>query len=43
MFFDIAEDPINKRPGLQVIIIKRLTRFDKSSQDILRIKAKLFR
>ena len=39
--FNIAEEAIKKKPGLQVVIMRRLQRFDRSSQDILGIKAKL--
>ena len=39
--FDIAEEAVAKNSKLKVIIIKRLPRFDKSSQDILNIKSQL--
>ena len=39
--FEIAEDAIKKKPDLKVIIVKRLPRSDRSSQDIIGIKQKL--
>ena len=39
--FSIAEDAIAADPNLNVIIVKRLPRFDRSSSDILGIKQKL--
>ena len=39
--FNIAEDAIEKNPNLEVIILKRLPRFDRSSKDIIGIKSKL--
>ena len=39
--FNIAEDAIEKNPNLEVIIMKRLPRFDRSSKDIIGIKSKL--
>ena len=39
--FNIAEEAIKKRPNMKVVILKRLPRFDRSSQDIIGIKAKL--
>ena len=39
--FKIAEDAIKQKPNLKVVIIKRLPRFDCSSQDILNIKSSL--
>ena len=39
--FKIAEEAIKQKPGLKVVIIKRLPRFDRSSQDILNIKSSL--
>ena len=39
--FKIAEDAIEKKPDLKIVILKRLPRFDRSSQDIIGIKAKL--
>ena len=39
--FKIAEDAIAADENLNVIIVKRLPRFDRSSHDIIRIKAKL--
>ena len=39
--FKIAEDCVQKDENLQVIIVKRPQRFDRSSQDILGIKPKL--
>ena len=37
--FKIAEEAVKSKPGLKVVIVKRLPRFDRSSQDILGIKA----
>ena len=39
--FNIAEEAIKSKPGLKVVIAKRLPRFDRSSQDILGIKSQL--
>ena len=39
--FTIAEEAIKRKPNLNVIIVKRLPRYDRSSKDILGIKAKL--
>ena len=39
--YKIAEKAIKQRPGLKVVIVKRLPRFDHSSQDVIGIKAKL--
>ena len=39
--FEIAEEAVAKNSKLKVIIIKRLPRYDKSSQDILGIKSQL--
>ena len=39
--FKIAEDAIKNKPELKVVIIKRIPRFDCSSQDILGIKSTL--
>ena len=39
--FDIAEDALKMKPALNIIIIKRLPRFDRRSQDIIGIKAKI--
>ena len=39
--FDIAEEASRKDPEMKVIIIKRLPRFDKPSDDILGIKSQL--
>ena len=39
--FKVAEDAIKKKPDLEVIIVKRLPRFDRSSQDIIGVKSKL--
>ena len=39
--FKIAEEAIKKKPSLNVIIVKRLPRYDRSSQDIIGIKSKL--
>ena len=39
--FKIAEEAIKTKPGLKVIIVKRLPRFDRSSQDIIGIKSKI--
>ena len=36
--FEIAEEAVEKNPDLEVIIIKRLPRYDKSNQEILDIK-----
>ena len=39
--FKVAEDAIEKKPELKVIIVKRLPRFDRSTQDIFGIKQQL--
>ena len=39
--YKIAENAIKKKPNLKVIILKRMPRFDRGSQDILGIKSKL--
>ena len=39
--YKLAENAIKKNSSLKVVILKRLSRFDRSSQDILGIKAKL--
>ena len=39
--FGIAEDAITKDPKLNVVIVKRLQRFDRSSVDMFRIKSQL--
>ena len=39
--FKIAEDAIKHKPALKVVIIKRIPRFDCSSQDILGIRSTL--
>ena len=39
--FKVAEDAIKQKPNLKVIVLKRLPRFDRSSQDILGIKSQL--
>ena len=39
--FEIAEEAVEKNPDLEVIIVKRLPRHDKSSHDILNIKSRL--
>ena len=39
--FKVAEDAIEKKPELKVIIVKRLQRFDRSTQDIFGIKQQL--
>ena len=39
--FSIAEEAIKKKPDLKVIILKRLPRFDRSSQDLIGIKSQL--
>ena len=39
--FNIAEEAIAKNANLNVIIVKRLPRYDRSSKDIMAIKSKL--
>ena len=39
--FKIAEDALNMKPRLKIVIIKRLPRFDRSKQDIIGIKSKI--
>ena len=39
--FEVAKNAIKQRQDLKVIVMKRLPRFDRSSQDILGIKAQL--
>ena len=39
--FEVAENAIKQKQDLKVIVMKRLPRFDRSSQDILGIKAQL--
>jgi hypothetical protein len=39
--FDIAEEAIKNNPHLQVVIVKRLPRYDRGSADLLKIKSKL--
>ena len=39
--FNIAEDALKQKPNIKIIIMKRLPRFDRSSQDIIGIKSKI--
>ena len=39
--FEIAEDAIRNKPDIKIVIVKRLPRYDCSSQDILGIKSTL--
>ena len=39
--FKLAEDALKRKPSLKIIIIKRLPRYDRSSQDILGIKSEI--
>ena len=39
--FKIAEDAIEKAPNMNVVIVKRLPRFDRASNDIIGIKSQL--
>ena len=39
--FAIAEEALKKKPDMKIVIVKRLPRYDRSSQDMIGIKEKL--